>query len=51
MMKIMKIIKPGGVFQSHYQLIQDLIWRLARFINSFFKAKNVLGLTRLEYNY
>ena len=49
--EVMKIIKPGGVLSISLPTDPGLIWRLARFVNSFFKARKVLGLTRLQYNY
>lgn len=49
--EIMKIICPGGILSISLPTDPGLAWRFARFVNSFFKAKKVLGLSRLQYNY
>lgn len=48
---VMKIINQGGVLSISLPTDPGLIWRFSRFITSFFKAKSVLGLSRLQYNY
>tara|TARA_B100000989_G_scaffold101303_1_gene74014 strand:+ start:824 stop:1489 length:666 start_codon:yes stop_codon:yes gene_type:complete len=51
MIKIMKILRKNGVFSISLPTDPGLLWRSARFINGFFKAKKTYNISRLEYNY
>jgi len=48
---VMKIIKKGGIFSISLPTDPGVLWRSARYINGFFKAKKVYKISRLEYNY
>ena len=49
--KVMKIIKKGGIFSISLPTDPGVLWRAARYINGFFKAKKIYKISRLEYDY
>ena len=48
---VMKILKEGGIFSISLPTDPGLLWRAARYVNGFFKAKKIYKISRLEYNY
>ena len=48
---VMKILKKGGIFSISLPTDPGVLWRVARYINGFFKAKKIFKISRLEYNY
>ena len=51
MKNVMKILKINGIFSISLPTDPGVLWRSARYINGFFKAKKVFKISRLEYNY
>jgi|TARA_B110000046_G_C12992572_1_gene398513 SAM-dependent methyltransferase len=48
---VMKILKINGIFSISLPTDPGVLWRMARYVNGFFKAKKVYKISRLEYNY